>query len=139
MEDKELKEVEKELTKFLKSKKKTSKEHKQMMKTHKKNLKKIYKNTNPFDYAFGLDYLIEHIRWMKDFYSYNEQVVGEDNTKLTRLESLTKTLNAYDKWQELEDNIAEGEEEQKQLNKDIIKARNEVFKLLGKHIQEWRD
>jgi len=85
-----------------------------MMTEYKKSLGKINKDgcSSPWEWSYGLDYLVEFLRFMKDYYTLGVNVWAmerkdEDPKKYknapTRLQTLTKTLEYYDKWQNLED------------------------------------
>ncbi len=79
---------------------------------HTSELKDIAAATTPFDYSYGLDFLVQHLRFMRDYYKLGENVWGmekkdEDPKRYknipTRLETLEKALYYYDKWINLED------------------------------------
>ena len=91
-----------------------SKEYQAMMAKYKKSLSQIHKDGCgcPSEWSYGLDYLVEFLRFMKDYYVLGINVWAmerkdEDPKRYknvpTRLETLTKTLEYYDKWQGLED------------------------------------
>lgn len=71
-----------------------------MMDNHSKALKDIADEAGPWEWEYGLDLFVEHLRWMKDYYTINENVWCEDHN---RLETITKALEYYDKWQSVED------------------------------------
>lgn len=96
----------------MKERKVVSEEYQQIMYDHHKKLKEIIKRAGPWDWCYGLDALVEHLRWMRDYYKLGENVLGmekrdEDPKKYknipTRLETLEKTLGYYDKWSTLEE------------------------------------
>lgn len=74
----------------------------QMMRKNRWLLGQIHKNSknNPYDFYYGLEYLVQFMRFMRDYYKLGENVHSQS---LFRLETLEKTLNYYDKWQGLED------------------------------------
>lgn len=86
-------------------------EYKKMMATHKRNLTRIFKQGNqcPWEWGFGLDYLVEFLRFMADYYRLGENVQSKEDcewqkgVKYTRLQTLEQTLEYYDKWQNVED------------------------------------
>ena len=91
-----------------------NKEYQAMMAKYKKSLGQIHKDGCgcPSEWSYGLDYLVEFLRFMKDYYALGVNVWAmerkdEDPKRYknvpTRLETLTKTLEYYDKWQGLED------------------------------------
>jgi len=103
-------EVKKALEKLdeLKNKPK-SPEYEAMMDAHRKEWTEIAENAGPWEWSYGLDALIEHIRWMRDYYKLGENVWGQEDkewkkgVKYTRLETLEKALYYYDRWMNLED------------------------------------
>lgn len=91
-----------------------NKDYQAMLAKYKKSLTKINKDASgsPWEWSWGLDYLVEFLRFMKDYYTLGVNVwamerKNEDPKRYknvpTRLETLTKTLEYYDKWQGLED------------------------------------
>ena len=107
---KEAQEAIEELTKP----KERSPEYVRMFKEHKTELNKINKDGNqcPWEWSYGLDYLVEFLRFMRDYYKLGENVWGmerkdEDPKRYknvpTRLETLEKTLFHYDRWMNLEE------------------------------------
>ena len=96
-----------------------SPEYTAMMDTHHKKWAKIAANARPWEWSYGLDALVEHLKWMRDYYKLGENVWGQEDkgrkkgVKCTRLETLEKTLYYYDRWMNLENEyiqvIATGE------------------------------
>ena len=88
-----------------------SEEYNAMMAEHRRNLNKINRDANhcPWEWSWGLDYLVEFLRFMQAYYKLGENVFAKEDcewrkdVKYTRYESLTKTLEYYDKWQNLDD------------------------------------
>ena len=91
-----------------------NKDYQAMMAKYKKSLTNINKDAchSPWEWSWGLDYLVEFLRFMKDYYTLGVNVWAmerkdEDPKRYknapTRLETLTKTLEYYDKWQGLEE------------------------------------
>lgn len=82
-------------------KKKFSKQYHKMMKKYSKEAKEIGKNCVPWDWCNSAEFLINHLKWMKEYYTLGENVVAmEDkewnsNEKYTRLEMIDQILNAY--------------------------------------------
>lgn len=91
------------------SPKEHSPKYKEMMERHQKAWAEIAENAEPWDWSYGLDALVEHLSWMRDYYALGENVWGQEDkerkkgVKYTRLETLEKTLFYYDKWMGLED------------------------------------
>ena len=84
--------------------KKFSEEYYAMIKQHKDALTDINERgaESPWEYSFGLDYLVEFLRSMRDYYERGENVWADDE-KPTRLETLNKTLDYYEMWISAED------------------------------------
>ena len=91
-----------------------NKDYQAMLAKYKKSLTKINKDASasPWEWSWGLNYLVEFLRFMRDYYALGVNVWSmerkdEDPKRYkdvpTRLETLTKTLEYYDKWQGLED------------------------------------
>ena len=89
--------------------KKHSPEYEAMMAKHKGEWARIAENAGPWEWSWGLDALVEHLYWMRDYYKLGENVWGQEDKewkkgiKYTRLETLEKTIAYYEKWQSLED------------------------------------
>ena len=93
-------------------KKKYSADYYKMMRKNRAALNKINKEAAPWEYGHGIEYLVQFLRWMSDYYKLNENVWGmeakdEDPKRYgnvpTRLETLEKTLYYYDMWQSAEE------------------------------------
>lgn len=70
-----------------------------MMTKHKNKMEELASSSNPYDWAYGLESLIEHLRWMRDYYELGENVCAMESTcKYSRLESIKLALSYYDKW-----------------------------------------
>ena len=88
-----------------------SEEYNAMMAEYRRNLNKINRDANhsPWEFSWGLDYLVEFLRFMQAYYKLGENVHAKEDcewkkgVKCTRYESITKTLEYYDKWQNIED------------------------------------
>lgn len=112
-----VKEAHEKLNEFINKNKQEAKnnpDYKAMMAKYKKSLSDINKDasTCPWEYGFGLDYFVEFLRFMQDYYKLGVNVWGmerkDENPKKyknypTRYESISKALKYYDKWQNLED------------------------------------
>ncbi len=79
--------------------KELKKPYQKMMRKYKKKFKKLAKDVSPWDYGFGLELFIEHLRFMRDYYhlGYNVWAEEEEN-ELTREEMLNLILKEYDAW-----------------------------------------
>ncbi len=80
-----------------------------MNNSHKTELKRICMEAGPWEWSFGIDLLVEHLRWMRDYYTLGENVWGKEDKewkkgiKYTRLEGIEKALYYYDMWKTVED------------------------------------
>lgn len=91
-----------------------NKDYQAMLAKYKKSLAHINTHAcaSPWEWSWGLNYLVEFLRFMRDYYALGVNVWSmerkdEDPKRYknypTRLDTLTKTLEYYDKWQGLED------------------------------------
>lgn len=93
----------------LKKPREFSPEYNSMMQKHQVEWKRIAEDAGPWEWSWGLDALIEHIRWMRDYYKLGENVWGQEDkewkkeVKYTRLETLEKAIYYYDKWMNIEE------------------------------------
>lgn len=98
--------------------KERSPEYVRMMAQNRRKLTNINKDAarSPWEWSWGLDYLVQFLRFMRDYYKLGENVWGVEDkewkkgVKYTRLETLEKTLAYYDKWQNLQDEYVKLEE-----------------------------
>ena len=82
-----------------------------MMRKYKKLLIKHAKESQPWDYSFGFDILVEFLRWMHEYYKLGYNVYALDitdpkeprHTEKTREESLRETLMWYNRWNNVDD------------------------------------
>lgn len=76
-----------------------------MMEKNSNALKDIAAAAGPWEWSYGLDLLVAHLRWMRDYYKLGENVWGaeEEKARYTRLEGIEKALYYYDMWQTAED------------------------------------
>lgn len=90
-------------------KEKYSKAYRAMMDKNSNAIQKIAKEATPWDWSYGLDFLVAHLRWMRDYYKLGENVHAQEDkewkkgVKYTRLEAIELTLKYYDMWQTVED------------------------------------
>jgi len=89
-----------------------SPEYLAMMDAHHKEWMEIAENAGPWEWSYGLDAFIEHLKWMRDYYKLGENVwAAEENEDKrykkvpTRLQTIEKTLYYYDKWQNAENDF----------------------------------
>ena len=112
-----VKEAQEALDEIIEKNKKEAKENPEyqaMMAKYKKSLGAINKDASkcPWEWSFGLDYFVEFLRFMQEYYKLGVNVWAmerkdEDPKRYknvpTRYESISKALEYYDKWQGLED------------------------------------
>ena len=90
------------------------KKYKKMMKQYKKILNVKHKDSRacPWSGGFGLEYFVEFLRFMRDYYENGYNVWAYDNCEVnefncperpTRLQSLNMVIAAYEEWQACED------------------------------------
>ena len=84
---------------------KFSRSYKQMMKKNKKNLIKLAKETKPWDWNYGIELLIAHLNFMKEYYENGENVWAREDCEWnpnaiqkTRLQMINEILSEYDEW-----------------------------------------
>ena len=83
-----------------------SKNYKGMIKRNSKIIKKDAKAAakDPFDWEPGLQVFVDHLYFMKDYYSLGENVLSKedctwrDDVKYTRLQMLNQILDEYEGW-----------------------------------------
>jgi len=74
-----------------------------MCREYRKKLVQIGKDAGPWDYCFGLEFLIEHLRFMRDYYALGYNVWGEEDKKPEndRLTLASKMVAEYEASEEL--------------------------------------
>lgn len=78
-----------------------------MMNKYIEQWRTIAAEAKPWEGNYGLDALIIHLRWMREYYALGivhcvENKEWDKKEKHTRLETLELALTYYDKWQNLE-------------------------------------
>lgn len=131
---------------------KRSKEYKRMMRKYRKEAKKITKEMGPWEFSWSIDFIINHLKWMKDYYTLGENVLAmEDkewnhNEKYTRLEMVDQLLDAYYafsdyEWPSLKD--IEDEDERKRISNQSLQKynnlRHDFYRLLEKNFEKLWD
>lgn len=89
---------------------KFSKKYKEMIKRHSKKIKEDAKSAaeDPFDWEPGLQVFVDHLYFMRDYYSLGENVWAKedctwrDDVKYTRLQMLNQILDEYEGWMNCE-------------------------------------
>lgn len=113
-----------------------SKEYRKMMKKYQKEAIKLSKECKPWDSGWSIEFLINHLKWMKEYYTLNENVHSVENclwdkkTKYTRLEMIDKILNVYNTVENYRfdlDYFASLSEEER---KTFLKQRKEIYNNL---------
>lgn len=91
-------------------KKKYSKEYYKLIKRNNKKLVKLAKETRPWDWSWGIELLVLHLEYMKEYYSNNENVMAMENyewdpkaIKKSRLEMIEEILSEYYAWRNCEE------------------------------------
>lgn len=90
-----------------KEQKQLRKAYKKMMKAHKKQILKAAKDAseNPFEFEQGLMMLIEHLKFMRDYYALGYNVMAQEIEGVRpRLEGIEAALEEYDLGFDLECN-----------------------------------
>ena len=89
-----------------------SPEYYEMQQKHSDELKQIADFTKPWDWSFSMEFMIEHLRWMRDYYTLGENVMAmerkdEDPKRYknypTRLQTIEKAIYYYNKWHTVEE------------------------------------
>ena len=139
-----------------------------MWKIHKKNILALAKKAanDPFDGEMGLYVMVEHLKFMKDYYQIGYNVWAAEAEGIpTRLQSLTAALEEYDLaydeddclslkyfkkkeydngWilpdyqQPLDPNLSFKEAWDK-MNEEMMDHRKKFFVLLRKYMPTWWD
>lgn len=84
-----------------------------MLKTYRKSLKNIAKECSPWDYGWSIDFLIEHLKFMRDYYTLGENVMAVEDKewkpgeKYTRLEMINQILAAYEEFDDYSPDFSE--------------------------------
>ena len=74
---------------------KDKKQYKKDIKRHRKELVNIAKNTFPWEYADSFDFIVEHLKMMKDYYDVGYNVWGEEEYVSEIKEIIDKMLFEY--------------------------------------------
>ncbi len=129
-----------------------SKSYKKMIKKYKKELTELNRDarTRPWDWAFGLDYLIAYMRFMLEYFTLKSDEEESDEWATRAKNTLTETLNAYEDWQHYslseeyfshtEDGsivITADESVLEEYNNELEARKNKFFTLLSKYIESW--
>ena len=127
--------------KLIKEEKQLRKQYFKMVKKHQKKLDTLNKVAHkaPWDWNFGLDYLIAYMEFMRDYYNLGWNIFQSEDSLVSLKKSLDATLEAYKQWEKYTLEHPVNADNLEKFNSEYKKARNKFFKLLGEHIEEWWD
>ena len=116
---------------------KKTRTYKSLLRRNKKRLDALNKKArkSPWDWGFGLDYLIAFMEFMREYYNLGENVWQAEESLTQVRESLDKTLNAYYEWINFEYDLGDIDT----YNAKYKEAREKFFKLLEENIEYWWD
>ncbi len=90
--------------------KRFSRNYHKMIKRNKKEILKTAKKTNPWDWFWGIKLLVEHLKFMKEYYELHENVWAKEPyewdsnaPKKSRLDMINEILKEYDSWMHCEE------------------------------------
>lgn len=125
--------------------------YKKIMNAQKKELDKIHKDLrrSPWTGNFGIEYYVQFLRFMRDYYENGYNVWAYDNCEVpefvdekdrpTRLQSLNMVIAAYEEWQACYDKYYKWvpDDLEKPINWKTEKTEDGAYKItdLGGHIQ----
>ena len=177
MTEKELAELEKNFKKAMKKPKwwRLTKEQR-LKRKEMRNIRKLYSRAlnewnkdvrkKPWDYCFGLHYIVEWLKYLRAYYNNGLEVVQTDDTRLRIVESLSEVLDAYYAWEGFESEYyhldepdafeyethEDGsvritpkreelytEESQAYFDQEYASRKQRFFLLLAEHIEDWWD
>ena len=94
-----------------------------MEKSHTNKLVEIAKETHGWDYGWSFDFMIEHLKFMKDYYE-SDEYVSDDSCAKENLNVINKMLYEYESYNELPEE--EKKEIAKQLDVEFDKIENNI-------------
>lgn len=103
------------------------KQYKKDIKSHQKELVKIAKSSYPWDYFYSFDFIIEHLKMMKDYYNVGYNVWSYDEEVNERKEIIDKLLYEYDSYLDLP--RSEREKIAKKLNVEVDKVEDNFSRI----------
>ena len=106
---------------------KDKRQYRKDIKRHRKELVKIAKNTCPWDYFYSSDFLIEHLKMMKDYYNIGYNVWSCDEEVNERKEIIDSLLYEYDSYIDLP--RSEREDIAKELNVEVDKIEDNFNRI----------
>ena len=130
-----------------------SRKYCKMLKTYRKSLKKIAKECRPWDYVWSIDFLIEYLKFMRDYYTLGENIMGMEDKewkpeeKYTRLEMINQILAAYQEFDDYSPDFSQiehmSEAEKKiwleQSKNEYSTLKHKVYYLLEQNLSKLWD
>lgn len=130
-----------------------SRKYCKMLKTYRKSLKKIAKECRPWDYGWSIDFLIEHLKFMRDYYALGENIIGMEDKewkpeeKYTCLEMINQILAAYQEFNDYSPDFSQiehmSEAEKKiwleQSKNEYLTLKHKVYNLLEQNLSKLWD
>lgn len=135
-----------------------SREYKKMMRKYRKEAIEIAKECAPWDWCWSQSFIVNHLKWMRDYYANGENVVAvedctwKDGVKLTRLEMIDEILAAIEDFENLDffhedfhspdwECLSEQERKERRAryHEKYCEKRHKVFELLEKYYSQLWD
>jgi len=143
--------------------------YKKLMKKHKKELNFLNNrvNSNPWEFSFIINYLVETLKFMQDYYELGYNIWQSEESLNEIKKTLKDTIKAYEDWDNYEAEYYHLNEDDvfivtlddkkkcytidykypelytvdsiQQFSKEYNKKRDTFFKLLSKNIEKWWD
>lgn len=110
------------------------------IKRHRKELMKIAKNTGPWEYGASLEFMVEHLKMMVDYYhlGYNVWGMEDEDPENDRLTIASKMISEYEAYEYLPDSeraeIAtkfDADFNKLEHNTELVKVPKEIFGKSG--------
>lgn len=106
---------------------KDKRQYRKDIKRHQKELAKIAKSSYPWDYFYSFDFIIEHLKMMKDYYNVGYNVWSCDEEVNERKEIIDNLLYEYDSYFDLP--RSERENIAKELNVEVDKIEDNFNRI----------
>lgn len=84
---------------------KERRKYKKLCNKYQKSLVKIARDTWPTDYGFGLQMVIEFLKFMRDYYKEGLNIGLDGERQIPRLASINMCLQYYDSWSNCDDDF----------------------------------
>lgn len=103
------------------------KKYRKLCKKFRKRLRLLCDKIRPWDYQFGLDFYVEQLRFLLEYYKLGENVfqVHEGREKIIR--TVTEAIDHYEKWMNT------------QRWDEVKKERELFFNTIRDNIECWWD